>query len=263
MPLAWARGGLWLALLALSLMRPCLGRLLALLGPMLPSGAAAAREEARAVGDPATRVLAFGDSLTAGWTAGGARFHPYAREAAEKLGGAEVDVVGVSGETAAELAEGALDAGRTYVCAAGREWRSLAKAIGDAEQEGKPYTFAAILAGTNDLGSPSPPHAIAAAVEKLHKACWHHGIRTLALTIPGLAAEEHMENIRNKRKAINDRLRELVANNRKRCALLDLDAGVVPFSKSSKLWDYDGLHMTSAGYDAVGAAVASAVQQLG
>jgi len=43
------------------------------------------------------RVLCFGDSLTAGYWENGRRFHPYAYEATNLLGGVKIDHVGLCG----------------------------------------------------------------------------------------------------------------------------------------------------------------------
>ena len=43
------------------------------------------------------RVLCFGDSLTAGYWENGRRFHPYAHEATNLLGGVKIDHVGLCG----------------------------------------------------------------------------------------------------------------------------------------------------------------------
>jgi hypothetical protein len=75
------------------------------------------------------RVLCFGDSLTAGYWENGRRFHPYAHEATNLLGGVKIDHVGLcgyapcpplrSGAVARDAAETAT--GATEAAAARRE----------------------------------------------------------------------------------------------------------------------------------------------
>ena len=211
------------------------------------------------------RVLTFGDSLTAGWTLNAREFHPYSEiinEVWKPQGSIAVDHVGVSGETAVELAKGVNDIGRKYTCAAGRTWKSLSAVIHDAEQRSQPYTYVVIMAGTNDLRS-TPPETIFEALKELHTACWHRGLRTLALTIPGLAAEQtrRYRHISVTRASVNDALRDMVSKNRDRTALVNLD-DYVPFSRESEMWDVDGLHMTKRGYEEVARAVVVTLRQL-
>ena len=79
------------------------------------------------------RVLCFGDSLTAGYWENGRRFHPYAHEATNLLGGVKIDHVGLcgyapcpplrSGAVARDAAETAT--GATEAAAARREARRV------------------------------------------------------------------------------------------------------------------------------------------
>lgn len=106
------------------------------------------------------RVLAYGDSLTAGFYNGGRLFHPYAQRLSELLGGCTVDWLGLSGWTTAEMratlsgeeAAAAQAASHTplhVMDGFGRSWLTLAEAL----EKKPPYTHVVILGGTNDLST--------------------------------------------------------------------------------------------------------------
>jgi|APGre2960657444_1045066.scaffolds.fasta_scaffold00435_5 lysophospholipase L1-like esterase len=83
-----------------------------------------------------TRVLCFGDSLTAGFWAGGSRFHPYAQNLSALLGGCTVDVIDNSGWTAKQMRD-SLDAevGHDSV---GLSWQRLPDVLASAAAIGEP-----------------------------------------------------------------------------------------------------------------------------
>ena len=123
------------------------------------------------------RVLAVGDSLTAGYYNGGAAFHPYCKRLEMLL------------QTALDDREGK----RTRCEEVGRSgWTSEAIAHGPARgaleaaaAAGRAYTHVAVLAGTNDLCRRVPPEEILANLEHLWEMARQHGALVLALTIPG------------------------------------------------------------------------------
>ena len=124
------------------------------------------------------RVLAVGDSLTAGYYNGGAAFHPYCKRLEMLL------------QTALDDREGK----RTRCEEVGRSgWTSeaIAKngpargALEAAAAAGRAYTHVAVLAGTNDLCRRVPPEEILANLEHLWEMARQHGALVLALTIPG------------------------------------------------------------------------------
>ena len=125
------------------------------------------------------RVLAVGDSLTAGYYNGGAAFHPYCKRLETLL------------QTALDDREGK----RTRCEEVGRSgWTSEAigysdgparGALEEAAAAGRAYTHVAVLAGTNDLCRRVPPEEILANLEHLWEMARQHGALVLALTIPG------------------------------------------------------------------------------
>ena len=124
------------------------------------------------------RVLAVGDSLTAGYYNGGAAFHPYCKRLETLL------------QTALDDREGK----RTRCEEVGRSgWTSelialkgpARGALEAAAAAGRAYTHVAVLAGTNDLCRRVPPEEILANLEHLWEMARQHGALVLALTIPG------------------------------------------------------------------------------
>merc|ERR1719253_877807 len=150
-------------------------------GPM-PQRFAASEERLRGSGAPQSRILAFGDSLTAGFFANGQRFAPYAAALVESLlpsAAADVWVCGLSGLKASELGS-KLDA-QEIRDVAGRQGKGLRRIL--AEQG--PFDLAIIMAGTNDVGDASmSPESIVTSVRSLHAACHSVGVRTVALSVP-------------------------------------------------------------------------------
>ena len=219
-----------------------------------------------------TRVLCYGDSLTAGLFGGGHRFHPYATQLSLRLGGCTVDHIGLSGFTSAQMAatlsgnqtggnktEGDVDATR-------QRWISLDEAL-----ERSAYTHAVILAGTNDLsrlrhaGDPRSAADVVADVAALHKRALASGAQTLALTVPQPAFEGARPQMAAGRAEINAGLREFAAATAG-VTLLDLEP-LLPHlnataEERTRLWD-DGLHLTPAGYDTLGDVVADALLKAG
>ena len=108
------------------------------------------------------------------------------------------------------------------------------------------------------------------------------GSRTVALSIPEHGQEGELVFIREKRLAVNQRLEEMALANPQWMHFVDA-AAIVPFddgtsstgggaslsaelgvggASNSELWD-DLLHMTPAGYTALGRGVAMALQGAG
>ncbi|KAJ8610818.1 hypothetical protein CTAYLR_006453 [Chrysophaeum taylorii] len=177
-------------------------------------------------------VLAYGDSLTAGYHAGGFRFSPYARslETSQLL----CDHLGLSGWTA------------TQMVMAG----SLASTLSGAADGAFRYDLAIIMAGTNDLGS-GDGEAIARQVWKLHRSAHELGVRTLGVGVPGSFAQQRLEYVRTCAETFNRSLEGLCANE----PLASYVACPVEFSETSRFWEADGLHMSRAGYEALGRAL--------
>lgn len=194
-------------------------------------------------------VLAFGDSLTAGYQSVGLPSHPYAARLRALLPAApdwQVVEAGVSGETTAEMVE--------------RLPQQLQRVPG--------FDFVFILGGTNDLGSGETREQIATTICSLHKTAHAHGCRTLAISIP----EHHMENRRQylsmaeKRKGINDDLKRF-AEAEEKTEFFDLAALLPYFGLSDperrQIWDEDQLHFNARGYDRFGELLYERMSELG
>eukprot|EP00802_Teleaulax_amphioxeia_P004644 Tamp_04648.p1 GENE.Tamp_04648~~Tamp_04648.p1 ORF type:complete len:558 (+),score=66.67 Tamp_04648:730-2403(+) len=204
-----------------------------------------------AEGRPA-RVLCFGDSLTAGYWANGAKFHPYARLASQLLGGVVVDHVGLSGWTSEEMVE-ALD-GDECVDVCDRVWKGLRVQLASAPQ---PYSHCVILAGTNDVGMEAGSSedifrnlcALAAEAET-------QGCKAFLLTIPELSCEADVRQVGRLRTQVN---RLLLAEE----SLRTIDvAALLPYHHAAiadrdRIFEPDGLHLRPAGYDVIASAVAA------
>mmetsp|Transcript_9173 Transcript_9173/g.31056 ORF Transcript_9173/g.31056 Transcript_9173/m.31056 type:complete len:243 (-) Transcript_9173:209-937(-) len=194
------------------------------------------------------RVLAFGDSLTAGFTSGGRAFWPYAPRLAERLGpGWQVDHTGLSGWTARQMAANAEEDHLVDVC--GMEWPGgLRRQLRAARAAGSPYDAVCLLAGTNDLPVVAGGHCTAEDVgDALRSLCTHaheEGATVIALAVPHSTATHSAPSMGAARKAVNKRLAALQASG---CVDRIVDpAAMLPLENSS-LWD-DGLHLTQAGY---------------
>ena len=216
---------------------------------------------------PSTRVLCYGDSLTAGFWAGGHRFHPYAQQLSRRLGGCPVDHIGLSGYTSAQMAEtiggnntaGAVDTTQ-------QRWLALDEALNRRR-----YAWVVILAGTNDLarlrhaGGPRSPADVVQDIAALHRTALSSGAQTLALTVPQPAFEGTLPHMAAGRHEINAGLRAFAAATAN-VTLVDLQP-VLPHltataDERARLWD-DTLHFTPAGYDVLGDAVADALLRAG
>eukprot|EP00418_Pyrodinium_bahamense_P050107 CAMPEP_0179179748 /NCGR_PEP_ID=MMETSP0796-20121207/88963_1 /TAXON_ID=73915 /ORGANISM="Pyrodinium bahamense, Strain pbaha01" /LENGTH=342 /DNA_ID=CAMNT_0020883415 /DNA_START=28 /DNA_END=1052 /DNA_ORIENTATION=- len=199
------------------------------------------------------RVLCYGDSLTAGFCAGGRVFRPYGWALAEALAtvGAgtecEVSICGHSGHLAAEMVAN-LDGERVQDFAM-RHGKGLRRILEEQGHEGRPE-LAIIMAGTNDLGVQRPPSAIFEDICRLHTACHAHGIRTVALAPPPAPATLHTPW-----ELARWQLKGLLASWAASCPLVAacLDPGdLVPATAASGAWDPDLLHLSPLGSELLG-----------
>ena len=216
-----------------------------------------------------SQVLCYGDSLTAGFWAGGSRFHPSAPRISARLGGCTVDHIGLSGYTSAQMVQ-TLGSNKTDTAgdidATARRWVSLEEALTSTQ-----YTHVVILAGTNDLhtlrhaGGHRSAEDVVEDVKTLHKRALASGARTLALTVPQPAFESVRPQIALGRGEINDGLR-MFAEASVNVSLVDLELALPHLNASEaerqRLWD-DGLHLTPAGYDQLADAVYDALLKAG
>eukprot|EP00928_Gymnodinium_smaydae_P082404 TRINITY_DN65746_c0_g1_i1.p1 TRINITY_DN65746_c0_g1~~TRINITY_DN65746_c0_g1_i1.p1 ORF type:complete len:495 (-),score=65.56 TRINITY_DN65746_c0_g1_i1:203-1651(-) len=207
------------------------------------------------VAPPRRRILAYGDSLTAGFCDDGDRFEPYGSVFCEALApaiDAEVFVCGLSGLEAADMAM-TLTRRKIEDCV-GRVGSGLRRIL---VEEG-PFDLVLIMAGTNDLGDPKQPAApIATTVKALHTACHCEGVRTVVLSVPpsdGLLSDRSYQkrwsrvNSLLKTWALGEGVQEGVA--------LYVDtATIVPF-ETGRFWEDDGLHLSPSGSAHLGSSLA-------
>jgi lysophospholipase L1-like esterase len=188
-----------------------------------------------------TRVLCYGDSLTAGWCKAGAFFCPYGQILAEELGNAEVLVCGLSGRTAEEMLEVRHSASATDAANVGHTGKGLARMLQDAGRQ----DVALILAGTNDLGHAGFDPNLSAAkildrVKQLHGICHAAGVRTVALIPPCPMREP----FRSMQRELASLMKIWAASEPEVLAHFDVEE-VVPRA-AAHLWD-DEIHMSREG----------------
>jgi acetoin utilization deacetylase AcuC-like enzyme/lysophospholipase L1-like esterase len=238
-----------------------------------------------------TRILAYGDSLTAGyWRNGMGEWAPYVDAIGERFPTVSCSHVGMSGWGTVQMVEAMQE--EEVQCCCGRSWAGLLVALKrtkgkDVEQQDERGSvtppLVLIMAGTNDLGDTNETSSTDAIVDnlaQLHAAVHAAGSRTVALSIPEHGQEGELAFIREKRLAVNQRLEELALANPQWMHFVDA-AAIVPFddgtisgtsgtgcgggaggAPNSELWD-DLLHMTPAGYTALGRGVAQRLQEAG
>ena len=202
------------------------------------------------------RVLAFGDSLTAGCC--GRPPHPYATALCAELrrgcnaSAAECVALGHPGQTAARL-----------VADLDRPDAGLRDALARARRGGEPFDACVLLAGTNDLlRREGSPDEIAAHLATLHGACHAAGARSVAIAIPPGAWQREADAARDAvRDATNALLSTNVCGSAAEGARCEFAAFPISYADPA-LWSDDGVHPTPAGYDALGEGLAPAVARL-
>lgn len=196
------------------------------------------------------RVLAYGDSLTAGFCDGGATFAPYGPTLARELG-VGVRVHGLSGWTAGEMrAEAHNPACRVRV---GPPAAGIAVAARNC-------TLAIVMAGTNGLGSAMASAArlqeLVRDIVALHVLCHEAGCRTVCVGIPQSAFQSTFRQAADACRRVNAALEDWAAAE-SRATYVDCP---VEYSLADGLWETDGLHMTPAGYRALALGLAPTVR---
>ena len=104
-----------------------------------------------------TTLLAFGDSLTAGYASMGTSFHPWAPLLEQLLGLAVADHVGFSGWRTGQMVDHLDAKAARDVC--DRSWPGLRHKMDAAAAIGKPYQVVLILAGSRCQTPSTPPSA--------------------------------------------------------------------------------------------------------
>lgn len=189
------------------------------------------------------RLLAVGDSLTAGYYHFGSGYHPYAEHLSELFESAQVPVIidekGVSGERAAS----------TMV----RRLETL------LESKESFYDWILILGGTNDIGyHVSAANIFEQGLKSMYEMVLNRtssNTKLVTMTILQIGSYPQGHNIDKKREVFNEMIRDYVRNHnaQERVYLVDLDKAIQYHSMKDTnerdlIWD-DGVHLTPAGYD--------------
>jgi len=208
---------------------------------------------------PTKRILAFGDSLTAGYYLNGFRFAPYGAALAEALLPeiqSEVWVCGLSGLTAREMAVKKNARQLQDVCH--RHGKGLKRILSD----NGPFDIVLIMAGTNDLArnDASQAEAVIADIKALHAACHAVGVRTIALGIPPRDAVVRDTSYCRYWESVNKRLENWAHGTEGIATFIDT-AVLIPFA-SNGFWEHDGLHLSKAGSRHLGKKLAPALRSL-
>lgn len=186
-------------------------------------------------------VLCFGASITAGWSSSGLHYYPYATRLSARLADElptshfGIDIDGSPGDTVLH----------------GQYMRRLATAMAKASLR---YDWVIIQAGGNDLGWNRTPDEIFQALKAMWSIALNAGTKVLALTVTehAGASRKNMERL----KALNG----LISDHQEDGFFTADIASAIPYTdmpeyERGKIWD-DGVHLTKAGYERMGDAIA-------
>mmetsp|Transcript_2537 Transcript_2537/g.6748 ORF Transcript_2537/g.6748 Transcript_2537/m.6748 type:complete len:223 (+) Transcript_2537:99-767(+) len=186
------------------------------------------------------RVLAVGDSLTAGFLHGGSQFSPYTRVLETYYGprGVAIDNWGRSGATIAQI-RSVLESGLENATA-------------------REYGFVVLLAGTNDLGMGSSRDAMVGGLEAMYELALGKAEHLVVLTIPDAAfgGERYLE----RRKEVNEWIKGF-AEEHARVSCVDLETEIQYGHVIGKEMFDDGLHFSEKGYWKMGELVYEAMRK--
>ena len=208
------------------------------------------------------RLLAFGDSLTAGYHHMGHAFAPWAPLLQRLLGSDVVcDHIGLSGFTTQQMLDTADEQSVTDVVPV--TWPGYRTQLRRHR-----YDVVLILGGTNDLADyghgPMPTQRTVSNLAKLHAFAHEAGARSVAMTIPESKGAVYFETRSppfRVRLDANEAIRAWAANQpADRVHLVDASA-LVPYSGTNGLWEPDGLHLSQRGYEAFGRALAPQIAE--
>ena len=195
-----------------------------------------------------TRILCYGDSLTAGTAPMQSNLFPYAPhlESTLKQRGNNVMVRhrGLPGWTSSQMVQDA---------------DSSTAGLRPAIRAAMPIAIVIILAGTNDLGYSNDPLPIVDNILALHKLCHEEEVpHTLAVGVPPSGYQSENAEAAALANAVNQKLQEYCESESK--------ATFVPFpfefARDDDKWAYDGLHFTAKGYQVLGESLAPAVERI-
>lgn len=201
------------------------------------------------------RILAYGDSLTAG--SSGSEVFPYAVYLEQALrvkqpSGAEKVTVrhrGLPGWTVVRMLED-LD-GRTTGL------RSAIQAVKDP-----PLSLVILLAGTNDLGHGYTAQEITDNLIALHNVCMENGVpRTIAIGIPPSGYQSRNAAAAALAATVNGNLQTFAAQTKPSHTVTYMPFPF-DFEQNGENWFSDTLHFSKRGYQVLGESLAPVVEQI-
>ena len=219
----------------------------------------AAQEQLRA--EPQhRRILAYGDSLTAGYVpceeccvkerdgCKDCQRKPWA-DALRRSLNIDVDHWGCEGwTTAMHVSE--MDQDGLRRC-------GLRSLLAKAQGEGRPYSAVFIMSGANDLADGASAAAIVENLAVLHRAARAFGARTVALSIPESRGWAEEAGLGERGRKANTELGQLPwcdGDNRGESLFVDAP---LRHPDEPGLYTSDGLHLTAEGYAAFGTRLAT------
>jgi len=209
---------------------------------------------------PAHRLLAFGDSLTAGYSKYGFVFTPYSTHLTRLLSeqlkqDVVVDELGFSGWTTYQMLNKFDEERGVDVC--NIEKKGLGRALKEAktqyQNDSRGYQVVFVMGGTNDLGI-STGEQILENLLKVHSKIRELGAKSIALTVPSNSQERTIHKVRERRLIINQGLKDALQQG-KVDGFIDLEVLPSWFDLTQEtrpeVWDYDGLHLSPSGYQKI------------
>lgn len=208
-----------------------------------------------------TRILAFGDSLTAGYSKGGRLFHPYNIKLQELFG---IDIEDEDDES--YIHERGISGEETF---------SMVRRLQGILSKDLTYDVVCILGGTNDLRffETETDAELFSRLQALYDHVLSKGSKLLVITIPDafmvheLFNKSDAKRYIDHRTKVNSRIRDFSSSqSSERVRCLDLERLMPTVSASGErdtdFWDTDGLHMTQRGYDRFGELVFEAIKDM-
>mmetsp|Transcript_101831 Transcript_101831/g.263159 ORF Transcript_101831/g.263159 Transcript_101831/m.263159 type:complete len:389 (-) Transcript_101831:409-1575(-) len=212
------------------------------IGPMPVSFCSRAQP---AVGQPARKVLCYGDSLTAGFCAEGRKYAPYGRALAEALSAAsggsacEVFVNGHSGHTTEQMVSNLNELAVSDV--GGMIGKGLRRCLDEVRPD-----LVVIMTGTNDLGRDAHPQTVLEDISRLHAECHVRGVPTVAIAPPPAPRAPQGSAFESNRRRLVSLLSNWARSAYQTLTFVD-PAEIVPAVAGARVWDPDQLHFSPAG----------------
>ena len=195
------------------------------------------------------RILTFGDSLTIGVTsAGGGCRTPYARALEAELRRRTLDASAVESVGWAGISS-------ESVMNSMERHQGLLTLIRMAAEAGAPYDAVLVLLGTNDFLS-GRHDSLLPNLRAMHGAIQDAGTASIALGLPQSRFSEQTPERSEALRTLNTQISACGAS-----LFVDV-AAMLPYEEGSGIWSEDGVHMTPAGYHALGTALVTPLLQV-